>query len=83
MGGRKDMMEMLEFAAYAGVNPMCETMPLSKVSVCVYVCACVCACVCVRVFVCVWDLLRGSELVLKHVHLTSDPSSSATWQLPC
>eukprot|EP00967_Tisochrysis_lutea_P126071 scaffold212564_cov18-Tisochrysis_lutea.AAC.1 len=30
MGGRKDINEMLEFAAQAGVAPKCETMPLSK-----------------------------------------------------
>ncbi|KAF5828016.1 alcohol dehydrogenase GroES domain protein [Dunaliella salina] len=32
VGGRRDMNEMLEFAAQAGVAPKCETMPLSKVN---------------------------------------------------
>lgn len=32
VGGRKDMNEMLEFAAMADIKPMCETMPLSKVN---------------------------------------------------
>lgn len=30
MGGRKDMLEMLQFAAAKGIRPQCETMPLSQ-----------------------------------------------------
>ncbi len=31
VGGRADMVEMLEFAAVKGIKPKCETMPLSQV----------------------------------------------------
>ena len=32
VGGRSDMVEMLELAAVKQIKPMCETMPLSKVN---------------------------------------------------
>lgn len=32
VGGRRDMIEMLQFASVKGIKPQCETMPLSKVN---------------------------------------------------